>query len=90
VALAASPLFNWWITDLMKLMATELYRQLAVREDGFGIEPEVATGLVRRGARIDEVPVPYTARSREAGKKLTALEGLRVLRTLLHCRLTGG
>jgi dolichol-phosphate hexosyltransferase len=73
-----------------KLMATELYRQLAVREDGFSIEPEVAAGLVLRGARIHEVPVPYRARRREEGKKLTALDGLRVLRTLLRCRLRGG
>ena len=92
-ALAASPLFNCWITDLMtcqKLMATELYRQLAVRKDGFGVEPEVAAGLLLRGARIHEVPVPYRARRREEGKKVTAVGGLRVLRTLLRCRLRGG
>jgi hypothetical protein len=46
----------------------------------------VAAGLVLRGARIHEVPVPYGARRREEGKKLTALGGLRVLR----CRLRGG
>jgi hypothetical protein len=82
-----------WITDLMtcpNLMATELYRQVVVNEDGFGIEPEVAAGLVLRGARIYEVPVPYRARGREEGKKLTALDGLLVLRTLLRCRLRGG
>ena len=94
VAIAArAPLFNCWITDLVtcqKLMATELYRQLAVRKDGFGVEPEVAAGLLLRGARIHEVPVPYRARRREVGKKLTAVEGLRVLRTLLRCRLRGG
>jgi hypothetical protein len=37
--------------------------------------------------RIYEVPIDYTARSREDGKKLTALDGLRVLRTLLRCRV---
>jgi hypothetical protein len=73
-----------------KLMATELYRQLAVREDGFALEPDVAAGLVLRGARIHEVPVPYRARRREEGKNLMALNGLRVLRTLLRCRLRGG
>jgi hypothetical protein len=33
------------------------------------------------------VPVDYVARSREAGKKLTAIDGLRVLRTLIRCRV---
>jgi hypothetical protein len=44
--------------------------------------------LLGRGIRIYEVPVEYSARSREEGKKLTALDGLRVLRTLLRCRLS--
>ena len=34
-----------------------------------------------------EVPITYKARSREEGKKLTALDGLRVLRTLVRCRI---
>jgi hypothetical protein len=46
----------------------------------------VAAGLVLRGAPIHEVPVPYGARRREEGKKLTALGGPRVVR----CRLRGG
>ena len=46
---------------------------------------EAARGL-RAGERIYEVPISYSARSREEGKKLTALDGLRVLRTLLRCR----
>ena len=93
VAIVASPLFNCWITDLVtcqKLIATDLYRQLAVRTDGFGVEPQVAAGLLLRGARIHEVPVPYRARQREVGKKLTTVGGLRVLRTLPRCRLRGG
>ena len=39
------------------------------------------------GERIYEVPITYKARSRDEGKKLTALDGLRVLRTLVRCRV---
>ena len=35
------------------------------------------------------MPITYKARSREDGKKLTAFDGLRTLRTLLRCRLDG-
>jgi hypothetical protein len=42
--------------------------------------------VLRAGERIYEVPITYKARSREEGKKLTALDGLRVLRTLVRCR----
>jgi hypothetical protein len=33
--------------------------------------------------------VQYKARSSEEGKKLTAVDGLRVVWTLLRCRLSG-
>ena len=90
VSFAANLLFNTWISDIMtchKMMSTELFRSLRLRERGFGIEPEITARLVRAGVRIYEVPITYRARSREAGKKLTAFDGLRVLRTLLRCRV---
>jgi glycosyltransferase involved in cell wall biosynthesis len=90
VTLAANVLYNAWISDLMtgqKALGTELFRSLDLRERGFAVEAEIAARLLSRGVRIYEVPVEYRARSREEGKKLTALDGLRVLRTLLRCRI---
>ena len=90
VTLATNVLYNSWISDVMtchKAMRTELFRSLKLRERGFAIEPEIAARVLRSGERIYEVPVSYQARSREEGKKLTSLDGLRVLRTLLRCRL---
>jgi Glycosyltransferases involved in cell wall biogenesis len=90
VTLAANVLYNSWITDIMtcqKALRTDLFRSLALSEDGFGIEPEITARLLRRGVRIYEVPISYAARTRAEGKKLTALDGLRVLRTLARCRV---
>jgi glycosyltransferase involved in cell wall biosynthesis len=90
VTLAANLIYNSWVSDIMtchKAMPTDLFRSLRLRERGFGIEPEITARLLRRGVRIYEVPVTYRARSRESGKKLTAADGLRVLVTLLRCRL---
>jgi hypothetical protein len=70
-----------------KVMPTDLFRSLRLRESGFAIEPEITARLLRGGIRIYEVPISYTARSRSEGKKLTALDGLRVLATLLRCRI---
>jgi glycosyltransferase involved in cell wall biosynthesis len=89
VTFVANLVYNSWISDLMtghKAMATELFRSLPLRERGFAIEAEITARLLNRGIRIYEVPIVYRARSREEGKKLTALDGLRVLRTLLRCR----
>jgi len=90
VTFAANLLFNSWVSDMMtgqKAMSTELFRSLDLRAGGFAIEAEITARLLRRGVRIYEVPVAYTARSRDEGKKLTALDGLRVIRTLLRCRI---
>jgi glycosyltransferase involved in cell wall biosynthesis len=90
VTFATNLLYNSWISDLMtchKAMRTELFRSLPLKERGFAIEPEIAARVLRSGERIYEVPVEYRARSREEGKKLTAVDGLRVLRTLIRCRV---
>jgi len=90
VTFATNVLYNCWISDVMtchKLMETELFRSLRLREPGFAIEPEITARTLRAGHRVYEVPVSYRARSRAAGKKLTAADGLRVLRTLIRCRL---
>jgi glycosyltransferase involved in cell wall biosynthesis len=91
VTFATNVLFNCWISDVMtchKAMRTELFRSLRLREPGFAIEPEIAARVLRAGERIHEVPIAYRARGRAEGKKLTALDGLRVLRTLVRCRLS--
>jgi glycosyltransferase involved in cell wall biosynthesis len=90
VTFATNILYNCWISDVMtchKAMRTELFRSLPLRERGFAIEPEIAACVLRAGERIHEVPIHYEARSREAGKKLTAFDGLRVVRTLVRCRV---
>jgi glycosyltransferase involved in cell wall biosynthesis len=90
VTMATNVIYNCWISDVMtghKAMRTELFRSLPLREPGFAIEPEIAARVLRSGERIHEVPIHYRARSREAGKKLTAVDGLRVLRTLIRCRI---
>jgi glycosyltransferase involved in cell wall biosynthesis len=90
VTLATNVLYNSWISDVMtchKAMRTDLFRSLKLRERGFAIEPEIAARVLRSGERIYEVPVSYQARSREEGKKLTSLDGLRVLKTLVRCRI---
>ena len=90
VTFATNVLYNCWISDVMtchKAMRTDLFRSLPFRERGFAIEPEIAARVLLAGERIHEVPIHYRARGREAGKKLTSADGLRVLRTLVRCRV---
>jgi dolichol-phosphate hexosyltransferase len=91
VTLFANVLFNVYIADLMtchKAIRTDVFRSLALRSRGFDIEAEITARLLQQGERIYEVPIGYKARSAEEGKKLRAMDGFRVLRTLMRCRLT--
>jgi len=91
VTLVANVLFNVYLRDLMtchKAIRTDVFRSLPLHASGFAIEPEIAARLLQRGERIFEVPVHYKARGSDEGKKLTAMDGLRVIGMLLRCRVT--
>ncbi len=90
VTMFANVVYNSWISDLetcFKLMPLALYRELDIREKGFGMEAEVTGKLLRRGVRPYEVPITYRARSREEGKKLTWRDGVEALWILVKIRL---
>jgi dolichol-phosphate hexosyltransferase len=82
VTTAANVLFNSYISDLetcFKLLPVALYRSLDIRSRGFGMEAEITAKLLRRRIRPYEIPVSYTARSREDGKKITWKDGVQAL-----------
>ena len=56
VTFATNVLYNCWISDVMtchKLMPTELFRSLKLRERGFAIEPDLTRPLARGGQEAD-------------------------------------
>jgi len=89
VTMTANILFNAWLSDLetcFKLMPLSLYKELDLRENGFGVEPEITAKLLRRDIRPYEVPINYRARGREQGKKLTWRDGVKALWVLARIR----
>ena len=92
LTLAANLLYLMWITDeatCFKVFRAELIKSFRLRARGFDFCPEV-TSLVRlRGVKIYEVPIEYTARTHEEGKKIRWTDGLAALWTLLKYRLRG-
>jgi len=82
VTTACNVLYNAYLSDLetcFKLMPLALFRELDIREPGFGMEAEVAGKLLRRGIRPYEVAISYRARGREEGKKITWKDGVEAL-----------
>lgn len=89
VTLFANVLYNSYIRDLetcLKLVPTATLRAMDLESDTFTIEPEITAKLLRSKARIFEIPISYTARTRAEGKKLRAKDGLLAVLTLIKYR----
>ena len=48
-------------------------------EKGFGIEPEITVKLAKKKFIFYEVPISYSGRSYEEGKKITIKDAFRAL-----------
>jgi dolichol-phosphate hexosyltransferase len=89
VTLASNVLFDSYISDMetgYKVLRSELWQRLNLKGNRFDIEPDITAGILRLGYPIHEVPIHYYARSREEGKKLTWMDGLRAIGILVKLR----
>jgi glycosyltransferase involved in cell wall biosynthesis len=80
------------VTDMetcYKLMRGDLVRALELMEKRFGFEPEVTVKLLRSKQCVyREVPISYTARTAQEGKKIGWKDGFRAVYSLLKYRFS--
>jgi len=91
LTLVTNVLYNTILSDMetgYKVFTRDVAEQLDLRAPGWGFDPEITAQILKRGHRIYEVPISYTGREFEEGKKISWRDGLTVLWTLLRCRLT--
>ncbi len=69
-----------------KVMTTEVARSLRLASNRFDIEPEITAKLLRASHRIVELPVRFSPRSRQAGKKIGWRDGLHAIGVLFKYR----
>jgi glycosyltransferase involved in cell wall biosynthesis len=89
LSMVTNVLYNTTLSDMetcYKLVERDLLCGLRLRSDRFDIEPEITAKLLKRGVRIYEVPISYSGREFEEGKKLTWRDGMSALWTLLVYR----
>jgi glycosyltransferase involved in cell wall biosynthesis len=90
LTLVTNILYNTILSDMetgYKVLTRQVALQLDLRSQGWGFDPEITAQILKRGYRIYEVPISYTGREFEEGKKISWRDGLTVLWTLLKCRL---
>jgi glycosyltransferase involved in cell wall biosynthesis len=92
LSLLTNVLFNTTISDMetgYKAFRIEVIRSLDLRQDDFGIEPEITAKVCKRGLRVYELPIAYYGRTYAEGKKITWKDGFKAIRVLLGVRLFG-
>src|SRR3984957_8762838 len=75
------------LTDMetcYKMVRTELLKSIPLVGRGFEIEPEITIKLAKRGARIFEVPIRYSGRTYQEGKKIGVKDGFRAVGAILR------
>ena len=90
LSLLTNVLYNTTISDMetgYKAFRTEVLRSLDLRQDGFGIEPEITAKVCKRKLRIYELPISYYGRTYAEGKKITWKDGFKAIRVLIAVRL---
>ena len=70
-----------------KAFRTEVVRDIDLKSQRFGFEPEITVKLAKKRCRFYEVPISYHGRTYEEGKKITWKDGLAALYFLIRFRL---
>ncbi|MCJ7507214.1 MAG: glycosyltransferase family 2 protein [candidate division Zixibacteria bacterium] len=82
-------LYNAMLSDMetcYKAFRTDIIISIKIRSNSFNIEPEITAKLFKKKYRVYEVPITYSGRSYEEGKKITWKDGFKALYTLIKFR----
>ena len=89
LSLAALVFTGRYLTDTvtaLKLFHRKQIAALELQTSGFELDHEITARMAHRGARFVEVPIRYSPRSREEGKKIGMRDWFVAVRTFVRYR----
>lgn len=89
LTLLTNLLYNSTLSDMetcYKLFSRESLKDLTIRSNRFNFEPEITAKILKKGIRIYEIPISYTGREYDEGKKITWRDGFSALIALIKFR----
>jgi glycosyltransferase involved in cell wall biosynthesis len=92
LSLVTGILFNTTISDMetgYKAFRADVLKSLDLKQNDFGIEPEITGKICKRNLRIYELPISYYGRTYDEGKNITWRDGFKALWVLFAVRLRG-
>jgi len=78
------------LTDMetgYKAFRKKVFDTITIESNRFGFEPEITAKVAKKGFRIYEVPISYSGRSYQEGKKITWKDGFKAIFTVLKYNL---
>lgn len=70
-----------------KAINSELFKQIEIKENRFGFEPEITCKLAKKKVRFYEVSISYHGRTYEEGKKIGIRDAFRALYCIIRYSL---
>lgn len=77
------------LTDMetcYKAFKSEVIKNIDIKENRFGFEPEVTAKIARQNLRIFEVGISYYGRTYDEGKKIGWKDGFRAIYCIIKYR----
>jgi glycosyltransferase involved in cell wall biosynthesis len=78
------------LTDMetgYKIFRREVIAAMTLKSDRFGFEPEFTSKIARNGWRVYEVPISYSGRTYQEGKKIGWKDGVSALFAIIRFNL---
>ncbi len=89
LTLLSNMMSNLNLTDMetcYKAFRKEVLKDLTLKSDRFGFEPEFTIKIAKRKFRIYEVPISYSGRTYEEGKKINWKDGVAAIISIIRFR----
>ena len=81
---------NLKLTDMetcYKMFRREVLKDIQIKSDRFGFEPEITAKVAKGNWRVYEVPISYAGRTYEEGKKITWKDGVQALWCIIRYKV---
>lgn len=91
LTLTTNILYGATLTDMetcYKAFKTTILEGIEIKSDRFDFEPEITAKVLKKKARIYELPISYYGREYAEGKKITWKDGVHAILALLRFRFT--
>lgn len=84
-------LYGTTLTDMetcYKVFKAEFIKNVDIKSNRFDFEPEITAKVLKQGAKLVELPISYSGRSFDEGKKISWKDGFSAIKALIKFRFT--